>query len=139
VTVLAQVFLATGAGLMLLSAIGTLRLPDVFARAHAATKSASLGLGCVLVGTALADPTLGNALKVLLAILFQFATAPVAAHVIGRAAYRGGVALWEGTLVDEFGERPPDAPGGAARGWDAEEVERLFGRGKRWGRRRDAR
>lgn len=98
-------FLWFGAGLMVLSGVGVLRLPDVFARAHAGTKSASLGLACILVGTAMLEPTVGAILKAGLAIIFQFATAPIAAHVIGRAAYRGGVPMWEGTLLDELGMR----------------------------------
>jgi multicomponent Na+:H+ antiporter subunit G len=104
-------FLWLGAGLMVLSGVGVLRLPDVFARAHAGTKSASLGLACILVGTAILEPTLGAMLKAALAIMFQFATAPIAAHVIGRAAYRGGVPMWEGTLLDELGDRIRDPAG----------------------------
>lgn len=109
-TVVGLTFLWVGAGLMLLSAVGVLRLPDVFARAHAGTKSASLGLACVLIGTAVLEPTLWAMLKAALAIMFQFATAPIAAHVIGRAAYRGGVPMWEGTLLDELGERVTRSP-----------------------------
>lgn len=96
---------ALGGALMLLSAAGILRLPDVFSRMHAGTKSASLGLACILVGTALLLPSPSTAIKLLLAVLFQFVTAPVAAHVIGRAAYRAGIPLWEGTLYDELDGR----------------------------------
>jgi hypothetical protein len=35
-------------------------------------------------------------------ILFIFASAPVAAHIIGRAAYFNGVPLWKGSLTDEL-------------------------------------
>lgn len=80
-----------GALLMVLAALGTVRLPDVFARLHAATKATSLGLGLVLAGTVLSVPAGDVAVKALVAVVFQFATAPVAAHVIGRAAYRAGV------------------------------------------------
>ncbi len=110
-----HVLVGVGSVLMLLAAIGVLRLPDVFSRMHAATKSASLGLACILAGTAFLLPAPGAAFKLVLAMLFQLATAPVAAHVIGRAAYRAGVPLWEGTLYDEMEEqvrerreRPPD-------------------------------
>lgn len=103
-----DVLIGAGALLMLLAGVGLLRLPDVFSRMHAATKSASLGLACTLAGTALLMPELSAVVKLVVAITFQFATAPVAAHVIGRAAYRAGVPLWEGTLYDEWGERLPD-------------------------------
>lgn len=114
-TVVGMTFLWVGAALMLLSGVGVLRLPDVFARAHAGTKSASLGLACILIGTAVLDPSLATMLKAALAVMFQFATAPIAAHVIGRAAYRGGVPMWEGTLVDELGERMLTSPEGRPR------------------------
>jgi multicomponent Na+:H+ antiporter subunit G len=110
-----HVLMALGAGLLLLAAVGLLRLPDVFARMHAATKAASLGLACVLAGTAVLMPTPGTVAKVVLAILFQLATAPVAAHVIGRAAYRAGVPLWEGTLYDEWQRGPTDLGAGTSR------------------------
>jgi multicomponent Na+:H+ antiporter subunit G len=97
-----NVLVQVGAGFLLLAAVGLLRLPDVFARMHAATKAASLGLACILAGTALLIPSPVAVLKIVLAIIFQFATAPVAAHAIGRAAYRAGVPLWEGTLHDEW-------------------------------------
>ena len=91
-----------GAGFMLLAAAGLLRLPDIFSRMHAGTKAASLGVACILSGTALHVAGAAPTLKLAIAVLFQFATAPVAAHVIGRAAYRAGVPLWEGTLYDEL-------------------------------------
>jgi hypothetical protein len=35
-------------------------------------------------------------------VVFIFVTAPVAAHMLGRAAYVSGVPLWEGTLSDDL-------------------------------------
>lgn len=102
-SVVAGFLIGAGVGLMLLAGIGLLRLPDVFARMHAATKSASLGVACVLAGTALLLPGAIGDVKLVVAIGFQFMTSPVAAHVIGRAAYRAGVPLWEHTLYDEWG------------------------------------
>jgi multicomponent Na+:H+ antiporter subunit G len=94
-----------GAALMVLAGVGVLRLPDTFARLQAGTKAASLGLAFLFAGTVLLEPSLPAAVKLTLAVLFQFGTAPVAAHVIGRAAYRAGVPMWEGTVVDELGPR----------------------------------
>lgn len=106
--IVGHLLVGIGSLLLLLAAVGILRLPDVFARMHAGTKAASLGVACVLAGTAVLAPTPATAVKVTLAILFQFATAPVAAHVIGRAAYRSGEPLWEGTVYDEWGGRSSD-------------------------------
>ncbi len=105
-----QALTAIGIALMALASLGILRLPDVFARMHAGTKSASLGLAAVLGGTAMMLPEPVVTLKLLVAIAFQFVTAPVAAHVIGRAAYWAGVPLWEGTLYDELGRDEYDTP-----------------------------
>jgi multicomponent Na+:H+ antiporter subunit G len=79
IEVVAGFLIGLGVALMILAAVGILRLPDVFSRMHAATKSASLGLACILAGTALILPDRISEFKLLLAILFQFLTAPVAA------------------------------------------------------------
>jgi multicomponent Na+:H+ antiporter subunit G len=42
---------------------------------------------------------------VLLAIIFQFLTVPVSAHMIARSAYIRGVKLWEGSIIDQLRER----------------------------------
>lgn len=102
-TVVSGALVILGAALLLLAGIGVLRLPDVFSRMHAGTKAASLGLAFILVGAALVTPDAVARVKLLVAIVFQFLTAPVAAHLIGRAAYRAGVPLFEGTRFDELG------------------------------------
>lgn len=101
-TLAAQGVICVGALLIALAAVGVLRLPDVYTRMHAATKAASLGLAFILVGAAiLLDDGIATS-KLILAIVFQFMTAPVAAHVIGRAAYKGEIELWEGTQYDDL-------------------------------------
>ncbi|HSL95443.1 MAG TPA: monovalent cation/H(+) antiporter subunit G [Thermoleophilia bacterium] len=100
-TAVAYAFVVTGAILMALSGLGVLRLPDVLARLQAGTKAASLGLACVFAGAALLEPSVSAVVKLALSMLFVFTTAPVAGHVIGRAAYEAGVPLWEDTWVDE--------------------------------------
>ncbi len=96
----ANALILTGVILMFLSGVGVLRLPDVLARLQAGTKAASLGLACMFAGTGLAQPTVPAVARLALAMLFVFATAPVAGHVIGRAAYRAGVPLWKDTWID---------------------------------------
>lgn len=91
-----------GALFMLLAAVGVARMPDVFMRMHSSTKSATLGAGCIMLGAALFFNDFAIAVRALAIVAFLFATAPVAAHMIGRAAYLSGVSLWEGTLGDEM-------------------------------------
>lgn len=105
--VIGGVLIGLGVLLCLLAGLGLLRLPDVFTRSSAATKAVGLGVALIFAGTACVIGTAEAAVKMTLAIILQFLTAPVAGHVIGRAAYRAGTPLWEGTVVDEL---DPDSP-----------------------------
>ena len=95
-----------GAFFALVAAIGILRMPDLLMRMHAATKAGTLGAGLLLLAVAVSFGDSGVMVRALAAIVFLFLTAPVAAHVIGRAAYYAGrMQLWGGTLVDELQEQ----------------------------------
>ncbi len=112
VDVVASALLLSGVALSVIAAIGLNRFPDVFARMHAATKPATLGLLLVLIGAALRVADSGDVAKLLLAGLLQFFTAPVGAHLVGRAAYRAGTELSPDTSLDELAAAGPD--GGAS-------------------------
>ena len=88
----------------LISAIGLLRLPDVYTRAHAASKSSTLGVLFVLLGTFLFFLTEEQyfSTKLLLGIFFVFLTAPVSAHMICRSAYRSGVEMAKSSARDDL-------------------------------------
>jgi multicomponent Na+:H+ antiporter subunit G len=100
--VIADVLLLLGASFLLLAAIGVLRMPDLFMRMSAATKGTTLGIACMLLAVGIYFPGLGITTRTIATIVFFFLTAPVAAHMIGRAAYFIGVPLWEGTVLDEL-------------------------------------
>lgn len=99
---LVGLLLLLGGALMLLAAVGVLRMPDVFTRMHAATKPAVLGIGLIATGVALHFGDVGVMTRAILVIGFFVLTAPVAAHMIGRAAYFVGVPLWERTTIDDL-------------------------------------
>lgn len=92
----------SGASFMLLAAIGLVRMPDMYTRMQPATKAATLGAGCMLLAVAVHFGTVGVTMRALAGIVFLILTAPVAAHMIGRAAYVLGVPQWEGTHLDEL-------------------------------------
>ena len=98
---LAAAFVLVGAAFCIIAAIGILRMPDVFMRMHASTKAGTLGAGMILVAAAVAFDTTGAAARALGAMAFILLTAPVAAHVIGRAAYLSAAPLSDRTWIDE--------------------------------------
>jgi multicomponent Na+:H+ antiporter subunit G len=108
--------IAIGSIFSLLSAIGIVRMPDLYTRMQAATKSATLGVSCLVIAAAIHFGNTSVTTRALLVIAFLFLTAPVAAHVVGRAAYLSGVKLWEHSVLDELqaasGEAapPPETP-----------------------------
>lgn len=100
----------TGSLLTLLAALGLHRFPDIFARMHAATKPATLGLVLLLVGAVVTVGQVAVALRFGLVAGLAFITAPVASHMVGRAAYRAGVELGPDTVLDELAD--PDGAAG---------------------------
>ena len=83
-------FLLLGAMLCFAASVGLVRFPDVLTRMHAATKPQTLGLLCVVVGVALSLQSLKALGMLVLVAVLQLITAPVAAHMVGRTAYRTG-------------------------------------------------
>ena len=78
-----------GAALLSLAAgIGALRFPDLLSRMHAASKPQLFGLVLVMFAVGLQTLHWGPISTVILIVLFQLFTVPVAAHMIGRAGYR---------------------------------------------------
>jgi multicomponent Na+:H+ antiporter subunit G len=105
--IIVAILIVLGALFNLLGAIGLLRLPDVYLRSHAATKSATLGVVCILAGAFIffwIDTKVMNA-RLLLGLVFVFITAPVAGHLICRAAYRTKVPLWEKSIQDDLKDK----------------------------------
>jgi multicomponent Na+:H+ antiporter subunit G len=102
--VIIVILILLGSLLSLFSAFGLVRLPDVYTRSHAATKSATLGVICVLTAAFVYFLMFEGYLsaRLVLGILFVFLTAPVAGHLICRAAYRSQVPLWEKSVQDDL-------------------------------------
>lgn len=94
--------LVVGTSFALLAAIAILRMPDLFTRMHGATKCATLGVGFIILAAVVKFENIGTATTAIMVVGFLFLTAPVAAHMIGRAAYRDKVEMWPGTIIDEI-------------------------------------
>lgn len=99
------IFLIIGAMFILVGSIGILRMPDIFLRMSAATKTATIGTGAMLLGAVIFFGSWAVAGQALAIFIFILATAPISAHMIGRAAYSDGVPLWDGTVIDELRDK----------------------------------
>ncbi len=106
VDAVAAVLLLGGALVAVIASIGLHRLPDVFARMHVATKPATLGIAMCLGGAALRAGSAATSTKLVLAIVFQLVTTPVAGHLLGRAAHAARAPFSEYTVLDELRPLP---------------------------------
>lgn len=100
---LIAVLLTSGTFFALVAAIGVLRFPDIYMRLSAASKASTLGTSLILAAVALFFNSASVAGKVVAIIAFTLLTAPVAAHMLGRAAYFSGEPLWKESVRDELG------------------------------------
>jgi len=100
--IITALLLIAGGIFSFIASLGMLRLPDTIIRMHAATKAGALGAGLIFIAQAFYHFELATTLRALAAVTFILLTAPVAAHLIGRAAYCSKVTLWEKTWIDEL-------------------------------------
>lgn len=85
--------------------LGVLRLPDLLIRMHASTKAGTLGSGLIFIAVAIYFADTATTTRAVATILFMLITAPVAAHMIGRAAFRAGVTLWNTKMEADAEEK----------------------------------
>lgn len=68
----------------LIASVGLLRMPDSFARIHAATKASSLGVLLLVLAAIIQFPTLGSIFISLMTMVLVFLTAPMACQAIAN-------------------------------------------------------
>lgn len=107
--IIVSTLIILGGGFAAIAGLGLLRLPDVLIRMHASTKAGTLGVGLIVLGVSVHFASSLVITKALLIIAFLLLTAPVAAHLIGRAAYRRRVPLWDRTLMHDAPMHPDHA------------------------------
>lgn len=100
--VIGIILMLFGSILILLASIGVVRMPDVYLRMSAATKAATVGAASLLLAAAFHFDGADVLAQMALTILFLLLTAPVGAHIIGRAAYKKGAKLDERTVNDDL-------------------------------------
>jgi multicomponent Na+:H+ antiporter subunit G len=87
--------------------VGIVRMPDLYCRLHSTSKNTTLGSVLLMAGVALrffqVHQSAGG-IKVILITVFLMIVTPIGSHALARAAYKYGVPLWEGTVVDQYPE-----------------------------------
>ncbi|NLI31976.1 MAG: monovalent cation/H(+) antiporter subunit G [Deltaproteobacteria bacterium] len=102
---LCAVLVILGTLFIVIAGIGILRMPDLFMRMSCTSKATTLGMGFIMAALAVRFPHLEIVTRALVITLFAFLTAPVAAHMIARAAYVSRVPLWKESVVDQLCNR----------------------------------
>lgn len=85
---LLSLLILTGAIFTFIGSLGLARLRDFYTRLHGPTKATTLGVGCLLIASAVYFSVRdeGVSLHEILVTLFLFITAPVSAHLLAKAA-----------------------------------------------------
>ena len=85
------IFISLGVISFLISAIGLVRMPDIYTRMHAGTKATTMGMLLVVLGAICLEPSW--AWKLILLAIFILLTNPLSSSVIARAAHTDGSTL----------------------------------------------
>jgi len=107
---LVALLLVAGTVVMVLGAVGLLRMPDVYTRAQAATKTSTLGVTLIFLASALHFAELAAVAQSLAVVAFAFLSVPLAAHMVTRAAHRTGADPCPGSERDELRRHQEDRP-----------------------------
>lgn len=100
------VLIGIGLAVMLSGAVGMLRMPDVYLRIQCSSKTITMGALPLLAALAVAEgPFTSYGARALLVAVLLLVVNPLASHALARAAYKSGVPMWSGSVVDEPGER----------------------------------
>lgn len=85
--ILMAIFLSGGLFFFTVGTIGILRFPDLFTRAHSASKCDTLGAVLSLVAVMIYSGWGFSSLKLLIVIIFLWITNPTATHLISKAVF----------------------------------------------------
>ena len=102
-TIVGYVFILLGSAFLVLGGLGLLRMPDVYNRLPAGTKSSTRGAMSVLLGSALLPPSLAT--KAVLMIIFIALANPISSSTVGRSAYKAGIPLAPVSVRDDLKDK----------------------------------
>ncbi|GAA4516238.1 monovalent cation/H(+) antiporter subunit G [Sphingobacterium thermophilum] len=102
IDILIAILSTIGAFAIFFASLGILRMPDFYLRLSVTVKAATMGVGLLLLCAAIIFPDISVSTKALAITFFLIITSPIAAHMIGRAAYFTDTPLWKNTIIDEL-------------------------------------
>ncbi len=105
--VIAAALLIAGTAFLMISALGLIRFPDFWTRAHAVAKAETLGLVLVFMGLVVLNRFGPGSLQLVLIAAFSLLVNPTAIHALARSALRGGGGVDE-DAADSNGELHSD-------------------------------
>lgn len=88
IEIIAGILVLVGGGFAFIAGLGVVNLPDVLNRMHASTKAGTLGSALTLAAAAVFFEDSAVTARAVATVVFLLLTAPIAAHMIGRAAFR---------------------------------------------------
>lgn len=102
-----SLLIVSGAVLVLIGSYGLLKLPDFYTRLHAPTKATTLGMGCILIASLTMNTIDKGHLSIheLLITIFLIISAPIAAHMLAKAALHIEIPSHPTTQNQELQER----------------------------------
>jgi multicomponent Na+:H+ antiporter subunit G len=85
--IIISIFIILGTFFFFVGVLGLIRMPDVFCRMHATTKSDTMGAGLIFIGLIIWQGMNMISLNILIVLVFIWLTNPTAAHFIARSAF----------------------------------------------------
>ena len=83
-------------------AVGLVRMPDLYCRLQCSSKNVTMGAMPLLLAVVVEKgPVSGFGSRALFVAFVLFVINPLSAHALARAAYRTGVPMWPGAVVDQ--------------------------------------
>jgi multicomponent Na+:H+ antiporter subunit G len=88
IDIIASLFILMGNIILLIAAIGIIRLPDLYNQIHAVGKAPTLALGLMMIGVSIHFRSFTVLGESIIIIIFIFLAAPVGSQLLARAAYQ---------------------------------------------------
>lgn len=102
VRLIGAIVMLIGSIFLFLGALGVLRMPDIYNRMQAGTKSTTLGSILTLLGIGIYHPAW--LWQMLILVGFIVTTNPLSSHSLARAAHFAGIPLTKKTVKDKLSE-----------------------------------